>query len=706
MSLRLLAVFQLLFMQFSYAEIGNINVERFENKLDEKEIFKFYSPEALSKLVGLFEERIIEMSAILDRDKKSNGSELSKKEREDLEELLENYKSSLVILSTDIAAATNNRELSRIYKSGKRMIFALSKDELKPQYFKPGALLGLIFSPRVKLNYVEPSLVGTKVKSFKVAEKEARNLVRVEEGGIRNSMDITGIIGQTIDEISRLEIPRNHTHFYSNTYLKSHSDTWSELEQKVEKAASIFLSSDEGKHKLKESQRYSLDSARKVLFFSKVKDSATGAKINTKDIFGLKWKMKWGSEVQTEPVANRMYMKLGTKFVDLLYVSHFQKSPQYLILDEEDDIDEMKRSDFKKGCRSAASVEGFITCLKKSKYHYDIKPYIKESGIIDYQYFKTKLKPLLPETGISYKKIKEKFLGRPYILLTESLVEFQGDTNFIKRVGPVAFHGLGAEKDRVARGMALFNVFLNNKDAKAQNNKAFLFLSDEMRYYENQHDIGAVFGNLFYEGKINLMQTGKKFAKVIRVPGKNQYGLKNKKVRFAGFYIFKPKAWKAATPADLLWMARKISSISDTEFKEMVSHTLWPDFAQAVYVYKLKARRNRIAKLYGLEKLVKGEINETLSFDPIDLSTDSARAKAAFKYSIPKEKIVELMSDKKLIKSDGSSQYHDPVVTDNKLTSCRKNILTGLIEQYSHPTGVYRRLIRIFDQRGLGKCHL
>lgn len=118
--------------------------------------------------------------------------------------------------------------------------------------------------------------------------------------------------------VKEVHINQHHPVWHSD-HIKR--DTWIELEDQYNQSMSLILD-----------KQYNLKTAHKVLFINKIKDTATNPKITTKDAYGVKWKLKWGREVYTEPIANRLYLKLGGKMTDLVYAQRSGSKGVTLIL--------------------------------------------------------------------------------------------------------------------------------------------------------------------------------------------------------------------------------------------------------------------------------------------------------------------------------------------------------------------------------------
>ncbi len=516
------------------------------------------------------------------------------------------------------------------------------------------------------------------------AKLEAERLV--DPNNRENYISREGLAKLSHVEIADLDIGDLHPVWHTKEYIKNHPNSWKDLEQWMEQNLTNRVMSKRDFAREFPNFKYRLASARKVLFFDRLKNSATAPKINTRDAYGIRWKLKWGAEMQPEVVANRLYMKLGGKFTDLVYVNGPKKSELVLILGDPSKAEEKRE----KECYPL-NAEEFDQCLLKSVYKFKLTPYINESGLITEANVDNILADLPHETPEG--KRREDLIGRHFVTFNESMIELK-PSGFIERGGPAAFSSNGAVEDRVGRGLFLYNMWVWNMDAKDDNNRAVLannFLNTPgTTYLEFQHDQGVTFGGLLTTGLLNGFGVGTSFMRISKWSGVIRFN------QALGYY---PRAWRKTTYADALWMANKIVSLTRKDIEEIVAFTKWPDFMQETLVYKLMARRNRIARIFNIQPS-DGEWNLKANNFSVDLSTEAHRQAAADKYGLSLATIEEAMQ----VAGLAETPYIDPIVNNGRIKRCDRSLLIGLLETYRHPAGLSRRVFRFSDHRALRPC--
>ncbi len=497
-------------------------------------------------------------------------------------------------------------------------------------------------------------------------------------------------------EVADLDIGEHHPIWHTKKFMNGKKNRWESIEDWMENAMTLALKQDRSTFRNDPNFRYSLPKMRKVLFFKKVKTTATSPKINTVDAYNMKWKLKWGDETQTEIVANRLWMEMGGKYNDLVYVNGAGGDFVTLILNEapENEQEMMTenvnnndtRVQLKRKC-VPVTPDDLVYCMLHSAYNFNLKHYIYEKGQITEENQDEILRHLPAHPKKKFKK--SNLIGRYYVTFRESLVEFKPDSRYVARGGSTAFSAIGALDDRVARGLFLFNMWINNRDAKDDNNRGIILKNFNGKpgntYVEMQHDLGVTFGGLSTSGAVNRMPTGSWFLKEPTI-GNNMH--------FHQFLLYLPAAWRQITYADALWMAKKIASFTRKDLEGVVSHSLWPDFMQEVLVHRLLKRRNQIAKVFRIKHLLDEQKVEPLNIS-IFLGSDEARAAVAKKYfNLPKELIDEAMKKARL-----GDQYHDRLVVDGKVNDCNKTILIGILQRERFPTGLSYRVSRMSDYK-------
>jgi len=500
---------------------------------------------------------------------------------------------------------------------------------------------------RTKLPYLNMPQ-RNQALSQDLLKKEANNLY--SKGQL---VELSQLQNFNTEEMAQLDIGEEHHKWYSEKTRLSIADPWLNLEQYQEKQITQYLHK---KHKVlrKSGFKYSIAKAKQVLFFSKLKTTATSPKFKAEDAFGMDWKGKFGSEIQTSPVAARLYMELGGKYTDLTYTASTFKniqnskivnaenpnhSPFILLLNDKANGDT---------CENIASYQMLQQCFLANKYHFNMARYVLDHGIID-EANKDALLASLPDQSLIEK---DELLGRSYIIFKQISLVLQPDKGGILRAGAAAIHSPVANKDRVERALALLHLWLGNSDVKDDNNRGFLledFLEDGQRFVTSAHDLGYGFAKTKAPGTLNNYHTGKKFAKK-----------RGKFLVFKEFMGYRSQAWKQATYADLLWFVHKLQRLSHQQIVDAVASSLWPDFMQELLVSKLEQRKNRILELF----------------------------------DFPQENIASVKDI--FIKHPVSGQKIQ-VIKDGELLSNKKSSAILWLEQNRFPTGLTTRIKRWHD---------
>jgi hypothetical protein len=531
------------------------------------------------------------------------------------------------------------------------------------------------------------------------ADLEADDLPLGDKGNFHKPADL---VGKTNEQISNLDISSQHPAWHTETRRRQIESApgggWKRIEDWFERSASQHLSKKSG------AVDYKIDSARRVLFLDKIKASATSPKISTKDVYGLEWKLKWGEEVQTEPVGNRIFVKLGAKFVDLVYANGRGANEVVLVLEDP------TKANSKNICDPIVTLEAFKSCLLNSTYKFAVGQYVDESGIIGQHPRSAEILAKIP--GNSKKKYAANALnGRIFVSFRESMVEANPPKSVLVQGGPAAFSSLGALNDRVARGLMIANFWIGSVDAKDENNRSNIVRGLDgggAEYIEIQHDVGANLGDFPTWGQLNGVDVGEDFLST--KPGQNAVtaGLTTVKHFFTGpnkLYfktpvLYYPKAWEHITYADARWMAKKIDSITEAELASIAKETKWPDFMQQLLVRKLVMRRDQISKyLLGKTSPARQPLNLQISYKSKS-DIDSLEKK----YGIPSGKLADAF--KSAIRPVDFRNHVDNILVNDVLQPCESTVLLGVLERELYPTGLTVRLGRSFDHfDGDHGCH-
>ena len=517
-----------------------------------------------------------------------------------------------------------------------------------------------------------------------MAQKESKNLVSTSEPD--HFLTAEELSQMSVNEIADLDISPKHISWMTEKNRLNKPTSWQDLENWTTKKMQDLLKEDNKLNK-NSATEYSIENAKKVVFFKEIKITATSPKVDVQDVYGNNWKLKWGNEMQIEPVNNRLYMKLGGKFTDLVYANKPGVEGLVLILGD---------PKVAGSCNNINTYKLLRDCLLNSKYKFDIVPYTLEKGIIDVINSDRILKNL-PKYG-QKKYRKDDLLARTFVTFHESMVEFK-NKDFLEYGGPVASSTLGATEDRVARGLLVFNMWINNIDCKDDNAKSVMFEDDNTRekiYVEYQHDLGSSMGNPGQTGKVNGLKN-------------SSFVTANKTsntLEFNQWLLYRPIAWEKATFADAMWMAKKIATIRKSDLEEVFSYSLWPDFLQQTFVRKMQVRRNAILQEFGLTNLIPAGEDQIPEVNiKVSLKTLQERKAAASKYNLNIHELNKMLQNANQLNNvEGRSAYVDVLVRKSRINSCEKSVIINLLEKGPNPSGVERRIKRSRDDKPLMDC--
>jgi len=543
---------------------------------------------------------------------------------------------------------------------------------------------------RVYLNTGEQPDTARKLARRRIAE-ESTDLFNDATGKFYSPDELYPM---TIEQISRLDIHEHDPMWYTEKAVdRPGFDPWTELEQWNESVVTQHLKLD-GEH------RYSLASAQRVLFLDGIKDTATSPKADVTDAYGLKWKMKWGNEVQPEVIATRLYMKAGAKYNDLVY-THTPGERNHVLILQASEMDASRRKD-PQFCASIATVGRLKHCLLTSRFNYDISASIFEAGTVTEAPWVADMLPAPRADGFGDQDIA----GRTYIVFNEVVVEFKAAEGR-QTGGPAAMNDPLTAGGRVLRGLALFNHWIWNSDAKDANNRGVFVTSDAGRHYQEAYtDLGASLGKLLQNGRVDTIPWGDEFLTVDRDAARS---FESKiVVHQANAYV--PGVWGRMTFADGRWMANKIARLSRADIAEAIGHGCWPGFVQELLVEKMVSRRDRIVEYFGVaqdavtaEPRVRPDAFEiAYTFPDLDAVLSVGRSLHLADPAV----IAELKRVGKL-RSDGTFVPFDEVlVRHGKMQACNKTLFIGLLERTLYPAGLSRRISRYHDSAPLGACSL
>jgi hypothetical protein len=521
------------------------------------------------------------------------------------------------------------------------------------------------------------------------AELEAKYLV--DKNGL--ALDRKNLVGKTHLFVAQQDISPGHPAWNTKAHMdkyESKLEAWTALEKIVEAGVTKQIKDDKkvpAALKAALGTGYQINKNRRVLFFEDVKTAATSPKVKSKDAFGQTWSLKWGDEVQTEPVTSRLWVALGGKFNDLVYANGWGASEVVLILPE--------NTKSKTECAvPVTDVPTLKTCLLKSKFQFNLDPYVETFGTITAANAKDVLTNLPASLVSSY-------IGRSFVTFKESSQEFHPDKDVIRRGGPAPFGSLGSLDDRVARGLIVFNFWINNTDAKDDNNLQYIVKKEGQDYFEAQHDLGASLGGVISLGQVNALKTGEEFISdkkdSLITKLANFLGHKPQNIYFRDSVLYHPQAWNNATWADAAWMAEKIVRLPNRDLAEIIKASHWPLFVQKALYYKLHNRRAELAKYFGPHS-----VDAPTTFPAITVNLSN---KAAIKNSLKTAAGEAYATDSEVaafedfMKSEGVTGPSTELVVDQRgqVNICEQSLLVNFLQRRAHPAGLSRRVSRLFD---------
>ncbi len=549
------------------------------------------------------------------------------------------------------------------YDIALRILYSLDADYLEnDNYAKLGKLklIEKLFKAQAKFD-IQDNLSPDSIISANALEKVALNLNKSSS----DYYSLADLKNLTPLEISKLDISKNHPKWFRNADKVDGKKHWEYMEKWVEQKVSRKFK------KKKKGLIYNVKTANKILVFDGMKTNASSPKFKTKDLYGMKWKLKLGEEIHTEPILNRLYVLLGGKFNDLVYArSITDNNPSIVILNEEDGT---------QTCETVSNLKKLKKCFLEGHFNFDMSEYVHSYGSIT----EINLRGLF-KTNKKFELDKlRKYIGRNFLILKESSLEYKDYP--ILSAGPTALSNLDATTDRVQRGLGLFHSWISNADARDGNSRSYL-LKDFMnkdQYVEADHDLGASLGFMTKIGSINHYKTKDNFVKTIK---------KGKKILFLDLIFEHPKAWSHITYADIKWMLDKIPKLKTNEIKWAISHSALPDFMEKIIYNKMISRINSVLKIFGMNEFKE---NQQLSFS-LKINEENAK-----KYNIP-----PYLYNKFLNESERKIDSADLLSTNNKISECSDSFWINLLEKTNHPTGLSRKLSRHNDDEGLGNCDL
>ncbi len=654
-------------------------IEHFDRELEAHGVSLGYSDAGFQALIEMVRS---DVAALRIQAEAADGDD-----REELESMAGAVDGALGKFAA-IAPSGDEAAKAAAYPALKSMLYSL-RSEIQGQR-KAGKLsgvFGVLGNLSLKIPYLSPEERSQPLTEAE-AKLESANLQDPATG--KTYRDPVQLAGLTSEQVSRLDVRSDNYLWYTGDELQKlktrHGTAWKALEERVESRVGDALHTP-----------YSLDRARRVLVFERIRKTATSPKIDTRDLYGNRWKVKWGEEVQTEALANRLYVELGGKFADPLYANKGGTRDLVLVLQEQG------HGDADEHCKKIATLDRLKSCLFESTYHFDITSHVEGHGVITE-------KDLQEEPFASLAIEKKNLLGREFVTFNESQVSLEPDGE-IQSLGAGPMSSSGALDDRVKRGLAVLSYWIQNKDVKDNNNRGIIDRHSST-YVEYMHDMGASLGTIKISGNPNLLKIGDDYVR--RGGGK---------VKFTANVLYLPKVFDHVTYADAVWMARKINDLPLQDILAAVSATRWPDFQQQVMASRLVARRNAISRVFDVGSPISYEVAP----ETVPLSTPADRSAAVVRYQLTiatqgdEGKAVALLEQFMRecgipIDERGQARYEDivdrwidPRKDKNEeavlaTQDCDKSVMVALLEATIHPAGLARRIWRRKDDKPLEAC--
>lgn len=636
---------------------------KFDQQLEELGISRQYSESGYMALIDRLGERSEELLALNDPDAEELTAYLK-----DLADTLEQTSDPL--------------QMTVEYNRARQLLYSVETELLGDRSHSFGERVRIalkLFSQfNTRLPHLNPQQQQSPMKAS-AAKKEAWRLVDTKTGKIY--ADPESLAGLTPAQVAKLDILPSDAMLFDAATIRSRrlqspiGSLFEVFEREMEQEVSQFLG-----------RPYSLEAARQLVFFDGIRESATSAKANVRDVYGMRWKAKWGEEVHTEPLVNRLYMEVGGKFTDLVYGSNAGPSETVFVLAKKD-AQSVDPSD----CQRIATVSKLISCFQTSKYEFDIRPYIARSGTVN-EY------DLSVRTGLPNGSPE---LDREYVVFKEVSLEFTPPKKLFDRIGAAAMSTEAALQDRSRRGLAVFSSWIRNRDAKDANNKGLITDRDSSTYIEYMHDLGSSIAGFRSTGSLNSFGYGNRFLRV-----------RNNQVIYRGLVLYQPKSFLAATWADQKWMADRILEVPAQALIAAAQSVPWPAFMQRIYAFRLMKRQEDLAKVFAPETQI--------------LALDPQRLALTYNPGSTDQELANLASELGIQGLEVALEGHAPTLATHRLRSeaqrlgvkkpqhivrikngepiiesCRDSAVIYFLQMEVYPSGLSKRTKRSSDDKPL-----
>ncbi len=573
-------------------------------------------------------------------------------------------KSEKPFLEHAIEVLVNSKNPVEGYNLALRALYTLDADYLDNDEYKGWGkvkMLEKLFNAQAKFD-IRDNRNPTETMSRKSLKKAALNLKKSSE----SYYQISELKALSPMDLSELDISENHPKWFQNSAKVDGKKHWEYIESWINKKVSKKFNK-----KNKESISYDLKKANKILLFDGMKSNDSSPKFKTKDLYGMKWKLKMGEEIHTESMFNRLYVLLGGKFNDPVYSQSVTKNNlSVLILDKEEDAD---------GCKKVSNLEKLQDCFLNGYFKFNMSGYVHSYGDITLENIEETFNP---QNSYEAKKLK-KYVGRKFLILKEASLEYRDYP--ITKSGPSTLSNLDSPSDRVHRGLSVFHSWIQNVDLRDANTRSYI-LKDFMgkdTYVEADHDLGASMGFVSKIGSVNHFKTKDNFLMVSK---------RGKELAILDIRYHFPKSWDKATYADMKWMLDKIQKLKLEDLRWAISSSALPIFVEDIIYNKMLSRINSIFEVFNMSTFPE----EKRSNISLPINEETAKS-----FNISDEDYAESIEQYKSLMNST-----DSLSRNNKISECYESFWVNLLEKANHPSGISRKVTRMNDSEPLPPCSL
>ena len=213
--------------------------------------------------------------------------------------------------------------------------------------------------------------------------------------------------------------------------------------------------------------------------------------------------------------------------------------------------------------------------------------------------------------------------GEDWIEVSDVLLEARPKNEV--RVGPVDLGSWDLNQRREIRSLILLFAWLGLNDIRPENCKLVLrLMGEEYRPLLRVHDPGASLGGPFSLKKFKYLFSLNRFYRVNAFP--ESFIKLSKKGQVAidwNDFRDRKRNFHDSTWADLKWMGRQISKISNEQILSLLLRAGIPEPVARIYHIKLLKRRNEIKKGFNLES--EYPLDDTPDLDSINYKDEDGR---------------------------------------------------------------------------------